>query len=275
MSTTEIFWLVIAGTTVVITLAGFLVGIVLFNQKKFIRIQQEKLDESRKLQDTLRSMPKQIVDAQEEERQRVSRDLHDGINQMLASVSYRLHTVKELFGTSDKRLAESIEGISGGIQKTMEEVKRISYNLRPKILDEFGFQPAIRNLCDDFTVRTNIQLRYELGAFPEKLLRETELGIFRIIQEALRNIEKHASATKVTLETHIENSHLIVLITDNGKGLPGWNDNQKSSTEPSRGLGMTTMKERAILIGGNINIEPNPANDRRGTSITLTVPLRS
>ena len=270
MSTTEIFWLVVAGTTVVITLVGFLVGIVLFNQKKFIRIQQEKLNESMKLQEILRSMPKQIVEAQEEERQRVSRDLHDGINQMLASVSYRLHTVRELFAAGDKRLSESIDGISGGIQKTMEEVRRISYNLRPKILDEFGFQPAIRNLCDDFTSRTNIQMRYALDAFPEQLGRETELGIFRIIQEALRNIEKHASATMVTLETRIDNSDLIVSITDNGKGFR----NEENSAGSGRGLGMTTMKERAILIGGNIVVEANQASDGRGTSITLTVPLQ-
>lgn len=266
MTTIEIFWIVIVGTIVVVTLVAFIVGIVLVNQRKFIRIQQEKLRESERLQNVLREIPNRVLQAQEEERRRVSMDLHDGINQMLASIKYRLHSLRETFGRNQSQLGTSLEGVSADLHATMEEIRRISHNLRPKILDDLGFQPAVRNLCDEFTARTRIQVSSTITGLAHHLPHEIELGTFRILQEAFQNIEKHASATKVTLTVETAEAGLGMEIVDNGKGVfPVAGPDGRQN-----GLGMATMKERAIVMGGKLTVS---SDDGMGTTIRLYVPL--
>jgi len=277
----DTLWLVIAASLVVVIFAGFFIATVIVNQKRFIKVQEEKLRESIRLQEVLRERPRQIIKAQEEERRRVARDLHDGTSQMLSSIMYNVHAIKGLLATSDQSLSnevtELVDTVTRDCERTLDELKGIAHNLRPKMFDELGFDAAARSLLGDFSKRTNITVEYFSGnnhtpdtsAFPQ----EIGLGMFRILQEALTNIEKHSKATSVTVTSIREKSLCQLVLVDNGRGL----HNEKTSVPPEdrvvrSGLGLISMRERAELLGGRCEIL---ANNPAGTRIIVEIPLES
>src|SRR6267143_5588275 len=203
----DILGLVIAASLVVVIFAGFFIATVIVNQKRFIKVQEEKLRESIRLQEVLRERPRQIIKAQEEERRRVARDLHDGTSQMLSSIMYNVHAIKGLLATSDQSLSnevtELVDTVTRDCERTLDELKGIAHNLRPKMFDEMGFDAAARTLLDDFSKRGHIGVEYVSENNPPSnsppIPREISLGMFRILQEGLTNIEKHANATSVTV----------------------------------------------------------------------------
>ncbi|HEV8539109.1 MAG TPA: histidine kinase [Bacteroidota bacterium] len=272
MSASELIWIVIVGTTIILSFIGFIIALVVVNQRRFIASQNEKLKESKRAEELLRQIPKRIIEAQEQERARVARELHDGVNQMLASIKYRLHSAKTKNSTPEPVLTESLEHLLVDLERTMEEVKRLSHNLHPKALDDLGFQAAVRSLCDEFTDRTRIPVEYRVGHLPRELNHDEEVAVFRIIQESLRNIERHAHASEVTIamaRNGEENAKLKVLISDNGRGF----DSASAGVNPSQrlgGLGITTMAERATIMGGRLDIQSKAGE---GTIVTLHLPV--
>lgn len=270
MSTTDLLWIIVVGTTVVISFIGVFIGVVVLNQRKLIASQEAKLKESRRVQELLQEIPKQIIGAQEHERARLARDLHDGINQMLASVKYRLHTAKSR-GPANEDLEASFDSLLIDLERTMEEVKRISHNLHPKALDDLGFHAAVRSFCDEFSERSGIEVLTDLTSLPEKMEDDVKIGLFRIIQESFQNIEKHANAKRVVLSTGRTTApepSLFITITDNGRGFRT-DAMGKGSERTHPGLGITTMRERASLLGGSLEIRSAPNG---GTTCILTIP---
>jgi two-component system NarL family sensor kinase len=267
MPPVEILWYVFVVTGVFLLLIGVFLATILLNQRRFIKVQKEKLEESRKLEGVLRLIPQKMVDAQEEERKRVSKELHDGINQMLASIKYRLHAFTASNLPAAPQLGELAEQVSADLDRTIDEVKRISHALHPKVLDDLGFRAAVRSLIEEFRSRSAIAVDTDVELLPAGLPRETELSVFRILQEALHNIEKHASATHVRIAVVRIGSSLYLEIADNGTGFDVLA--QGSSKEGANGLGLTTMKERAILISSVLDVRSTPG---RGTILTLKIP---
>ncbi len=265
---TEILWVISLFTAIVIILFGFFIAVIMVNQRKFINIQNEKLAESKRLEEVLRRIPRQMIEVQEEERARVARDLHDGINQMLASINYRAHALRKQPSRRDPQLDESVQHLLNDLEKTMDEVKRISHDLRPQALDDLGFEAAVKTMCLEFAQRTKIGIKCKFGGLPENMLKETELGIFRIIQEALNNIEKHAKASSVVLESETHDAMFSIAITDNGHGFVEHNAGLTAGRR--RGLGLNTMRERALSIGGVLDIRATP---NRGTTVTVRIPM--
>ena len=232
-------------------------------------MQKDKLAESKKLEDALRLMPTKIVEGQEEERKRVSKELHDGISQMLASIKYRVAAFGETGATDPGAFRGCAEAVSSDLDKTIDEVKRISHALHPKVLDDLGFAAAVRNLCDESGGRFRFRVEIDLAALPEKLSRDIELGAFRIIQEALNNIEKHASARTVRIDASRVGDSTYLAISDDGRGFK--TDAPPRSPGGRSGLGLTTMKERAILMGSIVDVHSSVPG---GTRITLKIPAQ-
>ncbi len=268
MPAIDLLWVTGVGTGVILLLSVFFLTMIISNQKRVVRSQKEKLEESMRLEEILREIPAKIIRGQEEERRRVAKELHDGINQMLASVKYRLHAFRLAKPTTDDSVLALITDASSDLTQTMQEIRRISHNLLPKGLDELGFEAAVRNLCEEFQERTQIQTCFTMQGDTISFQKDCELGVYRILQEALQNIEKHAHATRVDIHCSVEGTLWMMTVQDNGKGFESGNETTKRQT--SSGIGISTMKERSNLIGGTLEIQSAPGG---GTTLTLKFPL--
>ncbi|PSL20490.1 cache domain-containing protein [Shimia abyssi] len=244
--------LYILGITVTALLLVFLSGMV-------ITVRERRLADAK-----LKALTQRVFDAQEEERGRVARELHDGISQLLVGVRYALDTARRRFQNEDDRAPEmldkGIDHLSGAIQ----EVRRISRDLRPGVLDDLGLGPAIKALADDFAARTGIITDFQTVVFRNRLDQNAKIALYRIAQEALTNIERHANATEVSIDVRGHKRGATLRISDNGQGIPM----DQSGTARS-GLGLRNMQERVEQLDGHMRI----ISSRSGTVIVAEVPL--
>ena len=221
----------------------------------------------RRMQDNLRHYIQQITRIQEEERNRIARDLHDDTAQALYALTRQVDNFVR--GSSNlptdtssflKSLVEQIKTVSQG-------VRRFSQDLRPPLLDDLGLLATIRWLTGNMEERTHIPVKLTVSGTERRLAPHVELAIFRIIQEALRNIQKHAGATQVDVNVEYANEKINISIVDNGKGFKPVGDWGELSREGR--LGLMGMKERAHLLGGNITIT---SETDHGTSVLIELP---
>jgi len=219
-------------------------------------------------EDQLRSLPRLIVEAQETERRRVARELHDSVNQVLSSVKFRIESMEERLQRRDETIWREALKAKYLLDKAIQEVIRISRNLRPSELDDLGLAPAIRSLCQEFAERTGLRITHAFDQVPEHCGKEVELALYRIVQEALNNIEKHARAKAVELRVACEGTVLRTSIRDDGVGF----DAQALSARKAdqNGMGFIDMKERAAYVGGTCAVTSAP---ERGTEIHVILPL--
>ena len=231
------------------------------------------LSESKLANQKMRDLTHKTVNFQEDERKRVSRELHDGINQLLVSVSYKLDMAKnKLFkqkqDDNTQTIAQVIDDASEILSDSMQEVRRISRDLRPTLLDDLGLNAAIESLSNDFSERTNIHVTIDNNCQKERLPQDVETAFYRIIQEAMSNIEKHAlSAKHVILK--IEKKHKSVSLSISNDGL-GFDKATLDITNPDRGLGLRNMQDRAELLEGNMNVN---SSLNKGTNVVVNIPL--
>jgi PAS domain S-box-containing protein len=224
--------------------------------------------ERRRLEEELRLLPRRIIEAQEAERLRVARELHDSVNQILASVQMRIRRIETSLSDSGPSTREILARCHRQVITALEENRRIAHGLRPSDLDELGLAISFRNFCRDFKARTNINLRFSVKGFTERAPRDTELNLFRIVQEALANVEKHARARSVRLSLTRQQKAIRLRIQDDGRGFE-----LKPSLAQSRargGIGLTNIKERAVSLGGTFEIKSTPG---KGTLIVVRIPL--
>jgi len=227
------------------------------------------ITERKRAEEELRLLPQRIIQAQEAERSRVAHELHDGVNQIIASVKMRLRNAqaslpafqaatREILGRCDKLLAAALE-----------ENRRIAHNLHPADLNNLGFSAACINLCKEFQARTSLHVRSRI-ALPgnKRLPAGIELTLFRIVQEAINNIEKYAHAKTVKLQIGLQNDSIRLKIQDDGRGF----DAEKiklGKREIGHGLGFTNMRERALSLGGDCEILSTP---KKGASVIVRIP---
>ncbi|CUH66652.1 Signal transduction histidine-protein kinase/phosphatase DegS [Thalassovita gelatinovora] len=246
----------IIGITLTALLSVFFSGMV-------INIRERRLADAK-----LKKLTQRVFDAQEEERGRVARELHDGISQILVGTRYGLEIARRQFQNDDARagqtLDKNIDHLSGAIQ----EVRRISRDLRPGVLDDLGLGPAIKALTEDFSIRTNIKVEFNTVVFRNRLDEDSKIALYRIAQEALTNVERHAGASEVTVDLRGHRNGATLRISDNGCGLPGAGPRSEPG-EPSGGLGLRNMQERIEQLDGTLKIQSN----RDGTLIEAVVPL--
>ncbi len=211
-----------------------------------------------------------IIDAQESERKRISRELHDELGQGLTAIKYNLEIIErdlpENLSEGKERLKEA-ENLSS---QMLVQLRRLSQDLRPPILDDLGLLPTLRWYIENYGKRWKIKTHYESTGFQQKLNPELETALYRVIQEALTNVAKHARADDVHIHLGCEDSAIIVTITDNGTGF----DPQKvlGADLKRRGYGIIGMQERVSSFGGRIDIRSRRG---AGTQISIEIPLRN
>jgi PAS domain S-box-containing protein len=217
----------------------------------------------------LRSLPQRIIKAQEDERARIARELHDGINQMIASVKMRLRRVEDSLPDLKPASREILRRCDRLLVSVLEENRRIAHNLRPAELDQLGLAAACNSFCNDVHLRTHIKFQCQFAPSSQRLSPALELNLFRIMQEAINNIEKYARAKSVKLQVQFVKNSLVLKIQDDGKGF----DTKKLKAKGTmlHGLGLTNMRERALSLGGICKIESLPGC---GTTIVVRVPVR-
>jgi two-component system, NarL family, sensor histidine kinase DevS len=201
---------------------------------------------------------RRVVDAQEQERRRIARELHDETGQALTSVLLGLRLIEETSPEVRASVTELRETITNAIQ----ELRAMAVELRPKALDDFGLEAAIDRLADTYARRTGIAIDVHVSGLDERLPGEIETAIYRIVQESLTNVAKHAGAATASVTVHRRSRAVTAVIEDDGRGF--------DPTVITPGLGLGSMLERAELVSGSIKIESRPDG---GTTIAVEVPL--
>jgi signal transduction histidine kinase len=202
---------------------------------------------------------RRVLEAQELERRRLARELHDQTGQELTSVLLGLKAVEE--AKSDTERAEALAGVHEQVLGTLHDVRRIAVELRPKALDDFGLVAALERLRDTFSEQTGMRVDLE-SRIRDRLPTEVETALYRIVQEALTNVVKHAQATAVSIVLARQDGIVTAVIEDDGRGFnPG---------RTRDGLGLLGMGERLALLGGKLKIE---SSHGAGTTIVAELPL--
>jgi PAS domain S-box-containing protein len=229
----------------------------------------QDITERKRVGEELRQLPWRIIEAQETERLRVARELHDGVNQVIASVKMRLRKVESHVGTLNPAAREILARCDKLLVQALEENRRIAHNLRPSDLDELGLAAACRNFCREIQARTNLTMKCNIAPLGQRLPPAAELNLFRIVQEALTNIEKHAHAKTVRLRLSFQGDSVVLRIQDDGLGFAP--QRSKARRGKWRGIGLTNMRERALSLGGACEVLSTP---EKGTTISVRIPCK-
>jgi signal transduction histidine kinase len=210
--------------------------------------------------DALRAQTQRILDAQETERRRLARELHDGVCQLLASARFRLQAAEESHAQDGEDWPAQVARARAVVEQAATEVRRVARRLLPAELDDLGLPAALRVACEEFGERTGLKIDFEESdAFPS-LPADRQLAVYRIAQEALANVEKHARASHVTVTLRHSGPAATLLIRDNGRGC--------DAAPRAPGLGWLNMRDRAASIGGELTIHTAP-----GAGVTIRLQL--
>ncbi len=236
--------------------------LVVFLSGMMLNIRERRLADAK-----LKELTQRVFDAQEEERGRVARELHDGISQILVGVRYALDNARRRLARGDDTGAQ--DPLDKGIDNlgtAISEVRRISRDLRPGVLDDLGLGPALKALTDDFSERTGIETEFTTVVFRNRLDQNSKIALYRIAQEALTNIERHSDATHVRMDLRGHKNGATMRIEDNGRGI------RTNPGQPGSGLGLRNMQERIEQLDGRLQILSS-RGPQSGTVIEARLPL--
>jgi len=227
-----------------------------------LRASQGELKQSRA---DLRALAGQLLTAQEADRRRISRDLHDDINQRLAMLSMDLRRMEKDPPQDRESLQDQIRRASETLTAVSDDVRQMAYRFHPSMLDDLGLPKALRRLVNDFSERSGIQSTYEYKDPAAPLPPEVSICLYRVVQESLSNISRHAQASQVEVELICESDGVSLSVRDNGVG---FDTSQRDQT--SVHLGLLSMNERVRMAKGTLEIKSTPLH---GTEIRAEIPL--
>ncbi|MBY0575105.1 MAG: PAS domain S-box protein [Gallionellaceae bacterium] len=238
----------------------------------FQDISQRKLAEWNLLESRrqLRELASHLQSVREEERTRLARELHDELGQMLTGVKLDAKWLAAHLPDQQPDMSDKIADMSKLIDETLDAMRRVAADLRPVMLDDLGLAAAIEWLTEEFTKRTGIAIRLEMDVEPDSLDDGCDLdadvatAVFRIMQECLTNIARHAEAEHVLISLGCDDNKLMLLVTDDGKGMPAADGSRCNS------YGITGMRERAHSLGGKLDMLSIPEG---GTAVVATIPI--
>jgi two-component system, NarL family, sensor histidine kinase DegS len=215
-----------------------------------------------------RALGLHIIRAQEEERRRLAREIHDGPTQLLNSVVLRIDVCQRFFDSDLQRLKDELQQLKELVRLSLQDVRKIIFDLRPMALDDLGVVPALRTFLKDYQGRTGIEADFSVFGNDRRYDPAFEIAIFRIVQEALTNVYKHASASRVWVKVETAGGKEIkVQVKDDGTGF------DPAEVKPGVAgtkFGLVAMRERTELLGGHMEIHSAPG---RGTKLNLIFPL--
>ncbi|RQD69934.1 MAG: sensor histidine kinase [Tindallia sp. MSAO_Bac2] len=210
-------------------------------------------------------MGRKIIQVQEEERKRVSREIHDGPAQSFSNILLKIEYCEKLMDKDIEKAKTEAQVLKDLVRGSTREIRKIIYNLRPMAIDDLGIVPTLRRYLEDFQSETGIEITFHCS--PDFNMEDSvlQLALFRIAQEALNNITKHAQAEKVDIILDQEHKFVTMAIKDNGIGF----DTQNIRRSVDNGFGIVNMKERAELLNGNLKVQSEPG---KGTTLLIKIP---
>ena len=243
----------LAAVAVVAALAVFAGGLAL------------NISDQRQADRKLKALAHRVVSSQEEERTRVSRELHDHICQLLVSIKYQFELVGHRLAHPGANPVTAIDKEIGALSKAIGEVRRISHDLRPAVLDDLGLPAALEHIGNELAQRSGLQVQVAAHVHEDHLPELQAVSLFRVAQEALRNVERHAGASRVDIRLEDSNERLVLRITDDGCGF----DVKNVEHSKDRGIGLTNMRERVERNGGGFQL----ASQQGRTELMASFPL--
>jgi PAS domain S-box-containing protein len=217
----------------------------------------------RQSEEDLRDLASSLQNVREEERAAIAREIHDELGQQLTAIKLDVSWLDRKIA-GDAVIKERIGGVLAMLTEMIHTIRRISTQLRPSILDDLGLIEALKWQVRDFQKRTGIQIEFECSEETLKVAPAVTTGLFRIFQESLTNVARHAEATSVSARLYVEDDRLILTITDNGKGF------DPALAKKKKTLGLMGMKERTLMMKGAYQIDSRPGN---GASLRFSIPL--
>lgn len=221
----------------------------------------------RKSEEKLHFLSSHLLTAQETERKRISMELHDELGQALIALRLHLNSIQKLLRKDQKALRNECEYVKGTIEQIIENVRRLSKDLSPYLLENLGLTAALRRLIDDLIGDYKIEASIDMAEIDHVLSQKSQLMIYRIFQEALTNIRRHAQATRISIVIQKENDHLSFWVEDDGIGFEVKQVMMRDVDE--RGLGLAAMEERVRMLGGLLDVRSEIG---KGTRISFAIP---
>ena len=227
----------------------------------FLRASEQALATSRQ---ELRDLAARLLTVQEEERRRISRYLHDDINQRLAMLIVQAESLEASLPPSAGACSKELRSIQDRLTELSDDVRHLAYQFHPSILDDLGLPVALQRLVDDCAARSNLAISVEVAASPQAIPQAVSTCLYRIAQECLANVMKHARATRLLVSLASTPEAITLTVQDDGIGF----DTQHAVDNP-RGLGLVSMAERVRLVHGTVTID---SILQQGTRLSITVP---
>jgi signal transduction histidine kinase len=238
------------------------------NNELKIEVNERKKTEQalRENENRLRDLSDKILHIQEEERTRISRELHDDVGQALTAINVNLTLHRNNLGAPMEVLRAKVGETQSLVERAMEKMHRFAHELRPASLDDLGLLPALRSYVKEFVDRTGIDVRLKADVAAESLDPEGKTVVFRVVQESLTNVVKHAQASRVKLTVEKKREQIHLLVRDNGKAFSV----QEKINGKNRRLGLLGMQERVRLVNGSFQITSKAG---QGTSVHVQIPF--
>lgn len=230
----------------------------------------ELIQRLRRDEEVLQGLTQRAVQVQEEERRRIASDIHDGVTQRIISIWYRVLNLEKVMVRSLDEAREELATIKTQLDAALQEARGAIYNLRPSTLDDLGLVPSLRSLVHEFEKETGVACLMQVRG-DRRLPGYVEVGIYRIAQEALRNVKKHAQATSAKLSLHLGEETVRLTVSDDGRGFAR---KRRSAEALLKSFGLESMAERAQMLGADLFVRSHPGE---GTTlrVALGVPLEN
>lgn len=227
---------------------------------------QEKTEDLLRQQELTQQLLRRVISAQEEERARIARELHDDIGQTLSTIELSMNRLAKALPAKDSGAHERLDQSRTLVEQAIVELRHIIQDMRPDILDKLGLLPALGWISKHTLRQRGIEVSIEADGRIARLPSEIEIVLFRIAQEAINNVIQHSQAQHVTILLRQSESQISMFFSDNGRG---WDTKPNEFKDMSRGLGLVGMQERAALVGGQVHIE---SSVMQGTTIRVQIP---
>jgi signal transduction histidine kinase len=221
------------------------------------------ITERKRAEEALSGMTRKLVEAQEQERSRIARELHDDITQRLALLAMEIGQVLEYRAEMSPELRKRVHELSKTAREISSDIQSLSHELHSSSLEFLGLEAGMRSWCKEFGERQKLQIAFQSHNVP-RLPREISLCLFRVLQEALQNAAKHSGAKQIAVQLAENSGEIHLIVSDSGKGF------KIIASEQSRGLGLTSMQERVRLVGGSFVID---SKLEAGTTIHVRAPV--
>lgn len=225
------------------------------------------ITERKRLNEEMEYYVRKVTEAQEEERGRIARELHDDTAQSLSVISLEMDALLNRNQNLSAEVADKLRWLKENTNRSLDEVRRFSHELRPSLLDNLGLLPAIEQLIDEGSSGGDLEIRFDVNGDENRLSKDIELALFRIVQESLNNIRKHARASLAEVCLDFDSDSVRLTVIDNGKGF----DKQIEKQAIAGGhMGLIGMRERARLIGADLKVQSTPG---KGTIVAVKIDI--